>query len=215
MVATPENSAWTNLINSVSGESLDPTASVPLSPATWYLKVQVPDTPPALLVFGYLEPHTTPPTEVWFSGGGQFIKIRSGRVVATHGLAVNWQDVSATPDWPLWTDVAHNGKSYTRIRSALPSYDSGIRELMHLTPLALPEVPVSGLMPGAADGKAAQWRWYKEEVISSPRSKLPPALFATATVQGLTVVAFSQQCLSESYCLHIMRWPQLESTPQP
>lgn len=214
-VPTPENTAWTNLVNSMSSERSDTTASVPLSPATWYLKVQVPGTPPALLVFGYLESHTTPPTEVWFSGGGQFIKIQSGRVVGTYGLPVNWQDVAASPDWPEWSAMSNSGRAYTRTRSDLSVYEVGIREQMRLTPVAAPGKPISTIMPGATDSKSANWRWYQEEVISGQGTQpLPPALFATATLQGSTFVAFSHQCLSESFCLRIMRWPQLESTPQ-
>lgn len=202
-------------MNSFRNESVDPTATIELSPATWYLKVQVPGTPPALLVFGYLEQHTTPPTEVWFSGSGQFIKLRAGRVVATHGLNINWQDVAATPDWPQWNQVPTNGIGFTRLRSTVQDYDAGIREFVHLAPIDAPPNEVSTLIPGASDTKAAQWRWYSESVLSSPRVKLPPAIFATAKVQDYTVVAYSQQCLSDTFCLHIMRWPQLEGAPQP
>jgi Group 4 capsule polysaccharide lipoprotein gfcB, YjbF len=212
---TPENSAWTGLLDSFQINSSDPTASVPLSLATWYLKVQVPDTPPALMAFGYLEAHTNPPTEVWFSGGGQIIKIREGRVVATHGLTVDWKDVSSPLGWPQWPAETNVETHYTRIRSTMPGYDVGIREHMRVTLISAPSTPVSKLIPGASDLKVSQWRWYREEVVSSPRSKLPHAIFATAKVQGTTVVAYSQQCLSETFCLHIMRWPQLESVPQP
>lgn len=211
---TPENSAWAGLLDSFQNNGLDPTASVPLSSATWYLKVQVPNTAPALMAFGYLDTHTNPPTEVWFSGGGQIIKILAGRVVATHGLTVDWKNVFSPLGWPQWPSESSLETNYTRIRSTMPGYDIGIREHMRVTLISAPSTPVSKLIPGASDLKATQWRWYREEVVSGPRPKLPHSFFATAIVQGTTVVAYSKQCLSDSFCLHIMRWPQLESAPQ-
>lgn len=212
---TPENSAWAGLASALGGSGSDPTQAAQLSPTTWYLKVQIPDTPPALLAFGYLETQTSPPTEVWFSGAGQFIKLRAGRIVATHGLATNWKNASVDPGWPEWSTLSKNAAVFTRTRSTLPNYDFGIRETLQIAAISKPAAPVSGLMPGADNGKSTHWRWFEESVLSSTRQKLPSAVFATAHVKGVTVVAYSQQCLSENLCLHIMRWPQLESEPHP
>lgn len=212
---TPENSAWEGLFTSFSFTRTDPTSNVALSPFSWYLKVQDPASPPVLLAFGYLEQHTTPPTEVWYSGSGQSIKIRDGRIVSTQGLEVDWKDVSSAPSWPLWPSVPPQGTTITRTRSAMPEYDMGIQETLRIFPTAKPVSLLTDSITGASDEKAAHWRWYAESVASSTRTRLPDAVFATANVRGTTVVAYSKQCLSDTYCLHIMRWPQLESTPTP
>lgn len=213
---SPENSAWEGLALSLNGTRADATTQVALSPTTWYLKVQATNSPPALLAFGFVEPNTTPPTEVWFSGGNQYIKIRAGRVAGTYGLpGTNWKDVSANPAWPQWAAMAKGAGNFTRTRSTMPGYDQGIQELVEIAAIAKPSEPVSTLIAGASDAKAQNWRWYRERVVASPRSRLPDAIFATAYLNGSAIVAYSQQCLTENYCLKMMRWPQLESEPHP
>lgn len=216
LVPTPENSAWTELANTLTTTRPDPTQSASLNTASWYLKVQAPDSPPALLAFGYLEPQTTPPTEVWFSGSGQYIKLRAGRIVATFGLSgTNWQNTHVNPAWPEWSAVSQGGSTLTRTRSTLPAYHFGIQEQLRIDAIDKPTQALASLMPGATDDKAHNWRWFRESVVSRDGNPLPPSLFATAYIQGTVVVAFSRQCLSEDFCLQLMRWPQLESEPHP
>lgn len=210
---SPENSAWEGLVSSFS--STDPTQGAPLNPSGWYLKVQAPDSPPALLAFGYSESHTNPPTEVWFSGGGQYVKIQAGRIVATHGLPIDWKDARAEPGWPHWSEVAKKEVRATRIRSNQTNYDYGVRDEIRISSSPPPNTPISTLVPGAGDAQTKHWRWFEETVVNSTRQKLPPSQFATAHIGGVTVVAYSRQCLAENYCLHLMRWPQLDSETHP
>lgn len=214
---SPENSAWSGVLLSFNGTRTDPTAQFALSPTTWYLKVQATDSPPALLAFGFIEPRaSTASTEVWLSGAGQYIKLQEGRVVGTHGIpGTNWSNVTATPGWPQWSAVAQGPVRFTRARTTMPGYDQGIEETLEVSAIAPPAEAVSSLIAGASDAKASHWRWYRETVISSRRPQLPDAIYATAYLNGSAMVVYSQQCLTNTYCLKMMRWPQLESEPHP
>lgn len=213
---SPENSAWAGLTLTLRGASVDPTSQIQLSPLGWYLKVQAPDSPPTILAFGYVEQHTSPPIEVWYSGSAQYVKIQEGRIVGTHGLPnVNWKEVIATPALPKWASLTGAPTIYKRKRSTSAQYDYGIEDEIAVITTAAPEQPLSSLMAGANDTKARNWRWYREKSITSSRPKLPDSVFATAHIRGATIVVFSKQCLAENYCLTLMRWPQLESEPHP
>lgn len=214
---SPENSAFAGLALTLQANSTDPTQNVALNPVGWYMKVQATNTYPALLTFAYIEPKSGPKTEVWISGASQYVKLQEGHIVASMGLpGLNWKSASAEPTWPEWAAVANaRSQTYTRVRSTLPLYDFGIRELLELSPTPPPHVPLANLLAGASDEKARHWRWYREKVLSSPRATLPDAIFATARIQGSTLVVYSEQCLSEDFCIKMMRWPQLESEPQP
>ena len=215
-VPTPENSAWSGLADALTSARSDPTQNVALSQLGWYLKVQLPDSPPAILAFGYLDQQTTPPTEVWFSGAEQYVKLRAGHLVTTHGLpGVNWHNAVTDSPLPDWSQITTSGHAFQRVRSTMPHYDVGIREQLRIVRSKAPPQPVATLMPGATDEKARHWQWFSETVVSSNRQPLPDALYATAHIRGVTVVAYYRQCLTADYCLSMMRWPQLESEPHP
>lgn len=215
---SPGNSLLTGLALSINGTQTDSTTQFTLNPSTWYLKVQATDSPPALMAFGFIEEPqaSTPSSEVWFSGASQYIKLQEGRVVGTYGIpGVNWSHVTVTPGWPQWSSSALRPSRFTRTRTTMPGYDQGIEETLEVEAIDKPRDTVSSLIAGASDAKAHHWRWYQENVISSRRNQLPTTIFATAYLNGSAIVVYSQQCLTETYCLKMMRWPQLESEPHP
>ena len=47
----------------------------------------------AFLVLGYVDTSSDGPVEVWYSGSGEVVRMRHGRVVGTTGLSTDWRAV--------------------------------------------------------------------------------------------------------------------------
>jgi hypothetical protein len=94
----------------------------------------------------------------------------------------------------------------------MPAHRYGIAERVAVTPVpAGPPTSVSVTLPSA---QARGANWFREDVQgSSGEDALPSAWFAWSNYQGQPDVVYSQQCLSPTFCLQLMRWPLEGAAP--
>ncbi|WP_027730617.1 YjbF family lipoprotein [Variovorax paradoxus] len=153
------------------------------------------------LVLGYVDPHPEGPTEVWYSGSGETVRLRNGRLVATAGLTTDWRAVrlANTPAWAKATTTTTT--RFQRERDLMPGYRSGIRDDIEQRPI---EPPTDSLLAGRP---ASSLRWIEERSSTRPASaSLPPARFGLAQVGDKLEAVYSEQCLSRDLCLSFERW---------
>ena len=181
------------------------------NPAYRYLRVEVAGRSAALLVLGYLDSDAQGEIEVWYSARQEVIKTQNGRIVGTAGLELDWRGFRYTSAPPAWTAVPTEGSTYERSRDVFPGYRYGISERIALKPWAnMPPVTLSAALP---PDLAQRQKWFRESVVGSATSALPPAWFAWGVHQGQATVVYSEQCLSASLCLRLLRWPLPDQTP--
>lgn len=185
--------AWSGTISSGSGVA---AMDAPLNPNYRYLRVQLMDKPPALLVLGYLDPHPQGEIEVWYASGGETLKLQNGRIVGATGLAVNWLRLSNPMAPPDWQNVTAAGATFSRVRDESPGYRFDIHDKVLVTALA--QAPVA---------QASAQRWFSETYSSSHSESLPMAFFGVNLCPGKSLVVYSRQCLSAQLCLTLQPWP--------
>ena len=209
---TPVSQTLSSLLTHSLAASDAPVLGARLNPNYGYLRVDAQGQPPALLVLGYIDPHLLGPIEVWYSGTGEVLKLQNGRIIATAGLAPDWRSVRFVTAPPQWSAVPAQGDSYQRVRDEMPAHRYGIAERVAVTPVpAGPPAFVSVTLP-SAQARAATW--FREDVQgSSGEDALPSAWFAWSNYQGQPDVVYSQQCLSPTFCLQLMRWPLEGAAP--
>ena len=174
------------------------------NPAYRYLRVEAEGRAPALLVLGYLDADPPRQVEVWYSARGEVIRTRNGRIVGTAGLEVDWRGLRHPMEPPAWSAVPAQGASYQRSRDVFPGYRYGVSEQVTLAPLsAVPAIRLPAVLPM---GLASSYQWFRETVTGSMQ-ELPPAWFAWGMHQGQATVVYSEQCLSATFCLKLLRWP--------
>jgi hypothetical protein len=181
-----------------------------------YLRVEMKDRTPAMWVLGYLDPHPMGTIEVWYSAQGEVLKLQNGRIVATHGLVVDWAAVRFLAPPPAWENLGATGATFARERDELPLYRYGLRE--RLLVMAVPP-PAAALQSSMHAEVAARYAWFQE--IALPRdgvdtatlpasSVLPHSWFALGLHLGQSLVVYSEQCLRPDFCLRMQRWPVQE-----
>lgn len=175
-----------------------------LDPRYRYLRVQVSQATPALMVLGYLDPHPLGPIEVWYSATGEVLKLQNGRVVATQGLATDWPMVRFERAPVAWAEVGVQASTYVRLRDEIPSYRYGLRQTVAIEPY--PQAPMLEGLTGIPTHVAAKYRWYREAVQGSDGSR-SVSWFALGLHRGVESVVFSEQCIAANLCLHIQPWP--------
>jgi len=178
-----------------------PADAAPLRPDLRYLRVTTQGRV-ALLVLGYVEPGAQGETEVWYSGTGEVLRLRQGRIIGTTGLATDWRQVRL-PALPAWGEIAGDGLQYRRERDVMPGYLYNLGDTLALRPIAAPAK--SALKNVAAD----KLRWFEEFVVSGSEElrQLPPARYAIAIAQGRETPTYGEQCLAADLCLTWQRWP--------
>jgi hypothetical protein len=169
----------------------------PLNPRYRYLRVELADKAPALMVLGYLDAHPLGEIEVWYSSSGEMLKLQNGRVVGATGLAVTWLRVRYPQDPPAWESVPAAGFKFSRVRDELPGYHSAIMEHTLLQPLEQ--------APTTTQSSARQW--FSESYSNAIGQSLPTSFFGLGQCQGKSTVVYSRQCLSAALCLTIQPWP--------
>jgi len=174
------------------------------NPAYRYLRVEVDGRAPALLVLGYLDADPQGEIEVWYSAKREMIRTQNGRIVGTAGLEVDWRGLRHASAPPAWTGVPAQGARYARIRDVFPGYRYAVSEQVELQPL--PAVPALRLPDVLPVGLAGGYRWFRETATGALPA-LPPAWFAWGVHQGQATVVYSEQCLSATFCLKLLRWP--------
>ncbi len=152
-----------------------------------------------LMVQGYTERRADGNIEVWYSNGGEVIRLQNGRVVGTAGLATDWLNVNYT-SLPSWQSLKQASAIYHRERDQMPGYRFGIKESVTIYPTPAPTN--SKLVKTSAK----HFRWYEEVSQNSPNN-LPSARFALQEIGGVFQVAYAEQCFSDSYCLSWQLWP--------
>lgn len=184
------------------------TEQPPLNPQLSYLRVTINERV-AFLVLGYVDTSSDGPVEVWYSGSGEVVRMRHGRVVGTTGLSTDWRAVRFR-DEPTWSSTTREPGSqrFHRERDLMPGYRAGIRDEVMQAPI---QPPASSALLGRP---ANSLRWVEERSQTLPASAaLPPARFALAQINGNTEVVYSEQCLSSELCLSFERWnPSAPST---
>lgn len=180
-------------------------ASTPaLDPKFSYMRVDIAGRV-SYLALGYVDALPEGLTEVWYSGRGEVLRIRNGRIVGTTGLTTDWRAVrfSAEPGWPSpdATDRDAESHTFTRERDLMPGYRFGVRD--QIERVAIPAPPRSTALPLGAQ----QVRWYEERSTSSPAGEaLPSSRFAVSVREGQAQVVYSEQCLTPDLCLSLQPW---------
>ncbi|MDP9903041.1 hypothetical protein [Variovorax ginsengisoli] len=152
------------------------------------------------LALGNTEQRPEGTVEVWYSGGGEVVRLLDGRVYSTSGLPVDWRQArfNPAPALPAWSTAATR---FVRERDVMPGYRFSIRDEVVRTPVAPPR---SSGIKGTA---AASLQWYEERSASTPAAaSLPPALFAVSVASGAPQVIYSEQCLTTDLCMSFERW---------
>jgi len=179
-----------------------------------YLRVEMPGRSPALWVLAYVDEHPMGDIEVWFSALSQVIKLQNGRIVGTHGLAVDWTAVRFDAAPPQWSTLTASQSSpvvvYERDHDEIPSYRFGVREQLVLQAAAqVPPLQLHGLR--VADG-AGHYAWFKETAV--PQGTQNGATLTNWYAWGLHLgqqrVVYSEQCLKPDFCVRMQRWPVQE-----
>jgi Group 4 capsule polysaccharide lipoprotein gfcB, YjbF len=188
-------------------------AALPTSPDPRYryLRVEVQDRPPALMVLGYADPDSAGEIETWYSANREVIKTQNGRIVSTAGLETDWVAVRYPLQPPSWDAIPPNGVAVQRQRDVMPGYAYGLDDVLWVTPLGL--APAGRLPTSLPVGIANTYRWFRQDARSAAGEALPSAWFAWGKHRGMLTIVYSEQCLSASLCLKMQRWPMSEGEP--
>lgn len=182
-----------------------------------YLRVQASGQAPAMLVLAYLDPHPLGAIEVWFSAQGEVLKLQNGRIVATHGLALDWAAVRFLAAPPAWSEVGASPARFDRERDELPHYRYGLREQVTVRAATVPP-PASALSGSVHPDMAARYLWFHESATPADTAAAPytpgsaplTSWFAWGLHLGQPMVVYSEQCLGPDFCLRMQRWPVQE-----
>jgi hypothetical protein len=172
------------------------SSSPTLKPGYRYIRITLSGIP-TYSVLGNMDSDT----EVWYTTGGEVIRLHGGRLAGTAGLPVDWRAVELT-SVPSWGQALRGGAAYLRQRDVMPGYGTGMRETVEIRPVVPPShSELIGMAPDTLT-------WFEETVASLPsEAALPPARFAVRMSDGGARVVYSEQCLSASLCLTFQPWP--------
>ena len=179
-------------------EETEQAAVAGLNPDFNYLRVQVEERE-VFLALGYIDQSVDEPVQVWYSGDGDVLRLRDGRVVgATMKSGPNWQGVSFS-QLPSW-DAVVTEAAFERVRDVSPGYRYGIREQMSIRRIPPPDDTRLQLI------SAASLSWFEETVQGGG---IPPARYALSTDGGAGThrVVYAEQCLSDEFCFSWQVWP--------
>lgn len=166
----------------------------PLDPALRYLRVTA-NGKVALMALGYTDPGSV---QVWYSAMGEVLRLQQGRLMGLTGTPVEWRAVSWPEGLPAWSSVLGQGPgaSYQRLRDEMPGYHLGVRDALHLQPMAAPGGTALQGLP------AESLRWFQEIPNGGA---LPPARYAVHPDTAEPV--YGEQCLNAELCLTWQTWP--------
>jgi hypothetical protein len=175
----------------------------PLDPKFEYLRVAR-GKHVALLWRGSVEQSERGPVDVYYSGGGEVVRLQNGRIVGALGLTTEWRraDVVAPP----WTVAsASPATRVLRTRDVMPGYISGLRDELTLRVVEPPKA--SGLQ--RLDPRSLTW--FEEHMAVRPAAggadhPLPTARYAVDLREGEGKVVYAEQCLAANLCFSWQRW---------
>jgi hypothetical protein len=179
----------------------------PLDPKFAYLRVTR-GSHVGLLWRGSTERSPEGPVEVYYSSGGEVLRLRDGRLVGALGLFTEWRQV--TDSAPAWQDIvaAAQPVTFVRARDVMPGYRSGVRDELVLRRTV---APMRTAMRGVDPTSLA---WFEESLrehggLRVPRTAdagLPPARYALNVSGAQPAVVYSEQCLARDLCFTWQRW---------
>lgn len=181
---------------SAFGSSPDPTKA-PLNPGIRYLRT-VTDGRVLLLALGYIDKDLLGPIEVWYSSGGEVLRLQNGHVVGMIGTRDEWRQVrlSAMPPWPTAPTVS----TYTRVRDTMPDYRFSITDEMTIRETQPPAR--SNLVTLQPTGL----RWF-EAVDRAGRLPLTRIAIAGPNASAPGAPVYGEQCMTPTLCLTWQQWP--------
>ena len=151
------------------------------------------------------------PVEVFYSSGGEVLRLDNGRIVGASGLLTEWRNVSLSQR--SWSAVAKSTQavSLTRLRDVMPGYRAGVRD-----DLAVRVTPAPGTS-GLQVIDPTSLTWFEERMRESrgfiaraflreAEEALPPARYAVDFTGGRETVVYSEQCLAPDLCFSWQRW---------
>ena len=202
-------SAWVETAQGFVKPSAPEAATAQLQPNFQYLRATV-NGIPTLLVRGgsdlsLLDPKTNQPipVELWYSGDGEVVRLRDGRIAGTSGIITDWRSVSMT-DVPQWQTALQAPQRYVRTRDVMPNYLYGLTDEVVVRAIDAPS------QPDTLSGVSAQdLNWFEESArpLDAKTDPLPPSRYAVNMRDGQNKVVYSEQCLSRQLCLTFQLWP--------
>lgn len=206
------NSSFLSLPGAVTRQLLAaPQDTVPRNPDLRfrYLRIETAGRAPAMMALGYVDPDPAGEVEVWYASNSEVLRLQNGRIVGTAGVDVDWRAVRFEPVPPAWTALSSERTTrFSRTRDESPGHRYGLSDKLELSawtgpaPVALPTVVPTEV--------ARQWRWFREARVDARGNALAPNWYAWGRHRGQDTVVYSEQCLSETFCLKLLRWPVLE-----
>ena len=160
-----------------------------------YMRVTV-DGRPIPMVLGFIDGPASAPTDVWYTGMHEVLRLRDGMITGTAGMPVNWVDVHYSA-WPTWSQTP---QTITRTRDLQPGYRFGLHDTLRIAPIPTPS---SSRLIGIAPESL---RWFSVTDLTHHRQML-------YAVRGTTHphVVYGEQCLDAKLCLTWQDWrpPQI------
>lgn len=187
--------AWRQL--SPFGAKADPSQG-PLNPQYRYLRVTV-NAQPVLMVLGYVDmADSQAPVQVWYSGAGEVLRLRHGRLAGLVGSPTEWRDVRWPQGTPGWGAALQQPSSYERVLDQMPGYRLGTVQSLQIEAVPTPlDTAWAGPVP-------ADLRWFRESVSSGA---LPPARYAVRMGPQGAEPVYGEQCVAADLCLTWQTWP--------
>jgi hypothetical protein len=183
-------------------EPSDPTLAQVLNPQYRYLRATL-DGRPFLLILGYVDQDAAAgeAVDVWYTGQGEVLKLKDGRLVGITGTQSDWLAVrhSVLPTWSAAAVLDDSAAiSYVRTRDLKAAYQFGMQEQVTLKRIPAP------LLSAIAGQPSNDLVWLEERYVSG--TDLPPSQFAVRQGARGSRVVYSWQCLSAQMCLSLQEW---------
>jgi len=189
--------------------SKDNSVGVKLNPALRYLRVTI-DGQVSLFVLAELDasvdPSTKVPTEVWYTGTREVVRLRDGRLMGVAGFTPEWRNVELRGA-PAWAQLAgrNDAVAYSRLRDVMPGYRYGINDALSIRRT---QAPARSQLAGV---DATSLVWFEETMVSVTRANagdtLPAARYAVDLRAAQATVVYGEQCLATKVCFTWQRWP--------
>jgi hypothetical protein len=145
--------------------------------------------------------------EVYYSGTGEVLRLRDGRLVGASGLATEWRRVEdRAPAWRALV-TAREPAAFARVRDVMPGYRSGVRDELLLHPIEAPRRSALQVI----DPRTLTWfeertRSRGFELRGTPADTLPAARYALDLSGSEPAVVYSEQCVAKDLCFTWQRW---------
>jgi len=193
--------------------SKDNSAGVTLNPALRYLRVTI-DGQVSLFVLGELDASVDPsadsstraPTEVWYSGTREVVRLRDGRLMGVAGFTPEWRNVELRGA-PAWAQLAQRDGAvgFSRLRDVMPGYRYGINDALSIRRTS---PPARSQLAGV---DATSLAWFEETMVgvapANAGDTLPAARYAVELRAAQATVVYGEQCLATKVCFTWQRWP--------